>query len=141
MLKPSPATREIRRIVEKMSDEDLRTKGPSDLREAVTKAGLVYEDVRDNVNNELARARRKRGIRKGRGRRIASEYPTDPEHVRLFRLFTRLDEFRTQFESWDHAREAIEDVISFIEGLGGTKELMEVIEMKRADEKADEEKA
>jgi hypothetical protein len=57
-----------------------------------------------------------------------------PEHMRMFRIFTQMDEFRGQFESWDHAREVIEEVISFIEGLGGTKELMEVVDMKITDE-------
>jgi len=137
MLEPGPETRVIRKIVDCLSDEDLRTKGPMDLRDAVEKAGFVYDDVRNNVNNELARARRRQGIRKGRGRKVASDFPVEPEHRRLFEIFTELDRFGSQFESWKHAREVIEDVFRFADELGGNGNLIEVVEMKLQDAKND----
>ena len=137
MLEPSTETQIIRKIVDRMSDEELRRKGPNDFREPVEKAGLAYGEVRNKVNNELARARRKREIRKGRGRRVVSEFPTDPEHLRLLRLYTDLDKFGEQFNSWDDARDLIKEVFSFVDGLGGREELLDVVKVKRQNEKDD----
>jgi len=73
----SQDSKKIRTLIESMNDEDLRSSGPKDLEDAIEKMGLVYAVVRERVNNELARARKLRGIRKGRGRRIAAQFPTD----------------------------------------------------------------
>src|SRR4051794_3553025 len=117
MVLPSSETQAIRPIVERMSDEELRNQGPSDLKELVEEAGLSFADVREKVNNELARARRKRGILKGRGRRVGILLPEDTEFQRLFRLFTRLTDFQERrFESWVETREVVEEVIALLEG-------------------------
>jgi len=139
MFEPSQDTLRIREIVELMSDADFLTKGPSDLREAVEKIGLDYESVRNIVNNELARARRKRGIRKGRGRRVAAPASADGESElrRLAELFERVDHLGKCFESWTDARGVIEEVISLIDALGGAKELLEVVDVKQQNEKDD----
>jgi hypothetical protein len=70
MLMPSPETVEIRKIVEALSEDDLRQKSASDIRPELEKAGLDYDAVWDRANNELARARKRRGIFKGRGRKV-----------------------------------------------------------------------
>lgn len=138
MPRPSPETQTIRRIVERMSDDDLRAHGPTDLKGAVEKAGLSFAAVREKVNNELARARRRRVIRKGRGRRIAADdADEDAEFQRLFKLFTQLTDFQDcYFETWVEARAVVEEVIALLEGFGSRKALMSAIQIKIEDEEA-----
>ena len=137
MLKPSPETLKIRRIVERLSDDDLRAKGPKDLKEAVEKAGLAYDSVREKVNNELARARRKKGIRKGTGRRRAMEWPRDKEFMRQVQLFTELEEFQEKrFKTWAECRDVVEQVLGFLDRFGSAANLMSVIQIKLENEES-----
>tara|TARA_R110002095_G_scaffold121308_1_gene105559 strand:- start:431 stop:862 length:432 start_codon:yes stop_codon:yes gene_type:complete len=137
MFEASPETQIIRKIIDRMSDDDLKTKGPKDLRKPIEEAELSYGEVKNKLNNELARARRKRGIRKGRGRRVAAEFSTNQEHLRLLNLYTNLDEFGEQFNSWDDARNVIKQVFSLVDGLGGRDQLLDVVKVKRQNEKDD----
>lgn len=134
MPQASPDSIKIRSIIEKLSDDELRSKGPKDLENAVERAGLVYTVVRERVNNELARARKMRGIRKGRGRRIAVQFPSDKEHLKLFKLFSEMDGFRRHFDSWKTAREIVEEVIFFIDGFGSAANFMCAVNIKVQDE-------
>jgi len=70
MPKPSAVTVSIREFVGRMQDEELKTHGPTYLKQFVEGLGYKYLEVRDKINNELHQARRKRGIRKGQGRKI-----------------------------------------------------------------------
>ena len=131
----SPSTQKIRAVVDKLSDDDLRSKGPKDLEKAVEKIGLKFSAVRERVNNELARARRMRGIRKGRGRRIAAQYPTDKEHLRQLKLFLEMEGFRERFDSWKTVRKVVEEVVSFINRFGSATDFLGAIEVMVEDEK------
>ena len=130
----SQDSKKIRTLIESMNDEDLRSSGPKDLEDAIEKMGLVYAVVRERVNNELARARKLRGIRKGRGRRIAAQFPTDEEHLELFKLFSEMDSFRRRFDSWKMAREVAEEVVSFINGFGSAASFLSAVKIKEQDE-------
>ena len=64
-------------------------RNPGDFREAVEAVGLDFRAVRDKINNELARERRRRGIHKGRGRKLSltNNSTDDKELPRLYRLY------------------------------------------------------
>jgi len=138
MLTPSPETLKIRNMVEALTDDDLKKTGPGDFREPVEGAGMAFKEVRDKVNNELARERRKRGIRKGRGRRVSLDYSVikDKEERSAFRRFLKLTEFCEQFKSMGEARQVIEKVIGFIEGFGSKESLLAAVEILQEEEKA-----
>lgn len=134
MLEPSGETLKIRKIVDHLSDDELRSKGPLDFRQAVEAVGLSYSDVRANVNNELARARRQRGIRKGRGRRVSG--PDDPVHLQTIHLLRQLDQLGKQFPSWELMLYAVRDVYMFTKAFGGEKGFLELLKTKVAEEKS-----
>jgi hypothetical protein len=142
MPRPSAETQTIRRIVEAMSDDNLRTQGPSDLMAEVEEAGLSYSAVRDRVNNELARARRIRGIRKGRGRRVAAEDDEDDYDreimARLLRQYEALDEVREElgFDSWQEFERFAKRLVELIKDFGDAGELLVAIEVKKDAETA-----
>ena len=70
MPEASPVTKSVREFVDRMNDEELGAHGPTYIKQFVEGLGYKYLDVRDKINNELHRARRMRGIRKGQGRKI-----------------------------------------------------------------------
>src|SRR5579871_6034217 len=110
----SPESAKIRRIVERLSEDDLLTKGPKDLEAAIVKVGLSYDAVRENVANELARARRKLGLRKGRGRRVAAPTSSEQDVERQMELFDEFYAFQeNHFESWAELQEVAESLGAF----------------------------
>jgi len=102
MTSPSSETKTIRTLIDGMSDDELRSNGPKDLSEALEKVGLDYATVRDRVNNEFARARRNRGIRKGTGRRIAAQFPTDTRSSTMFdEVLVKLEEAARNYKKME----------------------------------------
>ena len=137
MLIPSQETLKIRSIVESLSDDEMRSMGPGDFREPVEAAGLAWTSVRDKVNNELARERRKRGIHKGRGRKQAldrDDFGGDKMAQKFYQLFGRLGALRDRYGSLSKVREVIEDVIGLLEYSGTQEELMSAIKIMQQNE-------
>ena len=140
MLTASPETLKIRQIIECLSDDELRSRGPGDFREAVEAAGLDFQAVRDKVNNELARQRRKRGIRKGQGRRRSSDElgANDQESRRLYRLYCRLDASRKLHGSASEIRLLVEEVIELLKLSETPEELLDAIKIMQENEEAEQ---
>ena len=136
MLTPSPETLKIRGIVEHLTDDEMRSMGPGDFREAVEAAGLAFPNVRDKVNNELARERRKRRIRKGRGRKQSLD-DFDYGEKELGQLYCRLALLRQRYGSVSKVREVIEDVIGLLKYSGTQEDLMLAIKIMQENEDAE----
>ena len=140
MLVASPETLKIRQIIEHLSNDKSRSRGPGDFREAVEAAGLDFQAVRDKVNNELARQRRKRGIRKGQGRRRSLEEldANDQEPRRLYRLYCRLDASRKRHGSASQLRLIVEEVIDLLKFSDTPEELLDAIKIMQENEEAEQ---
>ena len=132
MLKPSGETLKIRRIVEQFSDEELLARTPKDLQRPIEKAGLSYEGVRDRVNNELARARRIRGLQKKRRR---TEWPGDKDFQEMLSLFAEFEQFRNRrFGSWADLNAVATELLGFRDQFGSDANLLSAISIKLQNE-------
>jgi hypothetical protein len=129
VIKPSPETAAIRQVVDRLTNDDLYNKGPKDFKPSVEALGLTYSAVREKISNELARARRKRGIKKGQGCR--GFRPVDDSLTTNLRAYLDFCNFCEDcFGSWAKANEVVTGLVALSERLGGFKNLQYILTRK-----------
>lgn len=150
---PSKETLKIREIVEGLSDEQLATLSLRQIREFVENVGLDWAEVYTRVNNELARIRRKRGVRVRSKLKAVLLSPSRPRRPRpaplqqmpdghlvpedfekLVGLLEEIGEFREYFDSWVEAREAAELLFRLQDGFSSRSVLRRVMDQEHRKE-------